>query len=484
MKLTELLKDIPCRAPQSDAEVLSLCYDSRKAKAGTLFFCLSGAAVDGHSFAASAYENGCRLFAVERRLPLPDDALQVEFENTRAALALVSAAFYGHPAKRMRLVGITGTKGKTTVAHMIASCLEKAGVPCGYIGTSGISYAGKHFPTKNTTPESLELHRTFREMLESGVTTCALEVSSQALFNYRVDGIRFAVGIFTNLSPDHIGPTEHPDFTHYKNCKKKLFSLCDVGVFCADDPYAPDMREGSPCRAITYGVKSDADFRGTGITRMREGDRLGVRFTCRKADGDLALSLPVPGEFSALNALAAVATVKTFGLSDGVIAESLSQVSVPGRFEIVPVLPGRTFVIDYAHNEVSMRTLLETVREYAPKRIVCLFGSVGDRTKNRRRELASVALRLADFCILTSDNPGFEDPEAILDEIAAWAPPSACPYVKIANRDAAVRYAVTHSLPGDVVLLCGKGHEDYQLIGKERVPFSERAILLELAKQP
>ncbi len=463
------------------SEVNDICFDSRVAKEGSFFFCLVGASSDGHLYAKNAYDSGCRIFAVERDIELPDDAVRVYFYNTREALAYVSAEFFGRPADEMRIIGITGTKGKTTIANMLAACLNASGVPCGYIGTSGIEYAGKHFETKNTTPESFELHRTFRQMLECGVKTAVIEVSSQALFNYRVCGISFFAGVFTNLSPDHIGPTEHPNFEHYKLCKKKLFSMCTHGVFNADDEYFTDMTSGVPCTVTSYGIRN-GDFSANNIYQWNEAGRLGISFVLERAGIKTEIKLPVPGEFSVLNALAAAAVCEKIGLDAKALVPVLENISVPGRFETVPLWKDRIFVIDYAHNEVSMKTLLETVRSYNPKRIVTLFGSVGERTKNRRRELGTVCSHFADFSIITSDNPGREAPEIIIDEISGYFADIE-KYIKIPDREAAVRYAVRNSKPGDIVLLCGKGHENYQLIGKERVPFCERDILLDEFKK-
>ncbi len=481
MILSELLGKIKIEyktAGDLQCDASDICYDSRKAKEGTFFFCLCGASSDGHSFAVKAYDNGCRIFALERDIELPDDAVKVFFENTREALAYVSAAFCDFPADKMRLVGITGTKGKTTIAQMLSACMNSAGIPCGYIGTSGIEYAGKHFDTKNTTPESLELHKTFRDMLDAGVECAVLEVSSQALFNFRVEGIDFFTGIFTNLSPDHIGPTEHPNFQHYKSCKKRLFSMCKNGIFNADDDYFADMISGASCSITSYGIKNKADFSAENLAPWKEGAKLGVSCKVLAKGKQTLLKLPVPGEFSVLNALAVFCACDSFGVSAGKASKVLENIFVSGRFETVPLFDDRIFIIDYAHNEVSMRTLLETVRSYKPQRIVCLFGSVGERTKGRRRELGTVASSLSDFSIITSDNPGRENPSDIADEIASYFPDKE-KYVKIPDREEAIRYAVRNSKPGDIVLLCGKGHENYQLIGSERVPFSEREILID-----
>ena len=481
MKLSELLTNSKTEYTvigNTDIEVSDITFDSRRAVGGTMFFCLVGSASDGHNYAKSAYDSGCRVFAVSRELELPSDAVVVRFENTRQALPYVSAAFFGRPADRMKIIGITGTKGKTSIASMIADCLSRSGVPCGYIGTSGVDYAGLHFETKNTTPESLELHRTFSNMLNSGVDICVIEVSSQALFNYRVDGIEFFAALYTNLSPDHIGPTEHPDFEHYKSCKKRLFSLCKTGIFNSDDDYFPDMSRDCSGKVVTYGIKSGADYGAKNISPYSTSDMLGISFTACTPTGEYDITLPVPGEFSVLNTLAFIAVCDTLGVDTERVTGALRDMRIRGRFEAIPLFGDRLFVIDYAHNEISMRTLLETVRTYNPKRIVTLFGSVGDRTKTRRAGLGSVCNELSDFSVITSDNPGCESPEGIIDEIASYFSNEG-KYIKIADRAEAVRYAVRESKPGDVVLLCGKGHEDYQLIGKEKVPFCERDILLD-----
>ncbi len=480
MILSELLTDSKIEYKifgNADIEVSDITFDSRKAKDGVMFFCLIGSASDGHDYAMSAYNNGCRIFAVSKDTELPCDAVIVRFENTREALSYVSAAFFGRPSDKMKIIGITGTKGKTSVANMISACLNKLGMPCGYIGTSGTEYAGLHFATKNTTPESLELHRIFRDMLDAGVGICVLEVSSQALFNYRVCGIDFYIGIYTNLSPDHIGPTEHPNFEHYKNCKKKLFSLCRYGIFNLDDEYCPDMMDGSSCKAITYSLRKSSDLTTENIRPFRDGNRLCIGFDAMIFGKRIFATLPFPGEFSVLNALAALAVCSLLGADIDKAVIALRDIKIPGRFETVEMFPDRVFVIDYAHNGISIRTLIESVRAYNPERIVTLFGSIGDRTQVRRKDLGTACNELSDFSIITSDNPGCEDPASIVDEVASFFDDER-KYVKIPDREEAIKYAVANSRPGDVVLLCGKGHEDYQIVGKEKVHFSEKEILM------
>ncbi len=484
MKLSELLKNSKTEyviKGNPDIEITDITFDSRKAKDGVMFFCLVGALADGHDYARSAYDGGCRVFAVSKDIELPADAVCIKFENTRKALPFVAASFFGHPAEKMKIVGITGTKGKTSVANMICACLNGMGISCGYIGTSGAEYAGLHFPTKNTTPESLELHRLFRDMLDKNVKVCVIEVSSQALFNYRVDGIDFYIGVYTNLSPDHIGPTEHPNFEHYKNCKKRLFDLCRHGIFNLDDDYFPDMTKECKCSITTYSLCKKADFTTENIKPYRIPNILGIGFDAMIFGKRTHATLPFPGEFSVLNALACLAVCEKLGADTDKATTVLRDIKIPGRFETVPMFDDRVFVIDYAHNEISMRTLIETVRSYNPERIVTVFGSVGDRTKGRRRDLGTVCNELSDFSVITSDNPGCENPDAIIDEIASYFTDES-KYIKIADRKEAIEYIVKNSLPGDVVLLCGKGHEDYQLVGKEKVPFSEKEILVELRK--
>ena len=474
-------------SPLEGITVSHLCCDSREARPGSLFFCLTGANADGHSYARAAYDQGARVFAVEHPVELPDDATVVAFSDTREAMAHLSAAFYGHPYRRLKLVGITGTKGKTTTALLIQKILTDQGISTGYIGTNGISYADKHFASVNTTPESLVLHRHLHNMTEAGVEAAVLEVSSQALWMHRVDGVDFDACLFTNLSRDHVGGCEHPTFEHYKNSKRALFTVHKAGaVICnADDPSAEDM-VGTAGVIRTSMTDPSCDWYADGVAPKREGARLGVAFTCHHGGESREGFLPLPGSFNVSNALLALAVCcDRFGVPVERALEALSRVAVAGRFEsvLVPTMPDVTFLLDYAHNQVSLQASLETLRAYHPKRLICLVGSVGDRTFERRAQLAEVAGRLADFCIVTSDNPGCEPPEQIIREMLAAFPEDGCPRVGIPDRAEAIAKAVAMAEPGDILLLAGKGHENYQLIGKERVPFSEREILLRAAKE-
>lgn len=474
-----------------DAPISMLRCDSRLATGGTVFFCLVGKTSDGHLYAPSAYRNGCRVFVVDHPLELPADALQFQVADTRRALADCAAEFYGHPERQMRLIGLTGTKGKTTTALLIRSLLEDAGIPAGYIGTNGVDYKDFHHQTVNSTPESVDIYRYLRYMLDEGVTVCVLEVSSQALWMERTRGLIFDTVLFTNLSRDHIGGVEHPTFEHYRDSKRLLFTdypACAM-VVNRDDDHAAYMAEGVTAPVLDFGLDSVEGrdkplWSASDVRPLRQGERIGVGFSvCRrgKSLGD-GWFLPLPGRFNVQNALAALTVVcERFGVEPLRAREALERAVVAGRFETVtsPALPDVTFVIDYAHNGVSLASILDALHAYRPRRLICLFGSVGGRTVERRRDLAMAAGVRCDLCILTSDNPACEPPEQIIHEIDASFPIGSCPRVLITDRGDAIRWAVENAQAGDIILLAGKGHEDYQLVGVKRVPFSEGEILRE-----
>lgn len=465
-------------------EVVSLCCDSRKASDGSMFVCLSGALNDGHAFAKNAYDSGCRIFVAERRIDLPEDAFIVIADDTRVAFALLSSAFFGNPSSEMTVIGITGTKGKTTTSLLIYDILNKNGIPTGYIGSNGVFFQDTRYNTVNTTPESYDLHMYMRKMLDAGVSTLVMEVSSQALKMARVHGIRFNICVFTNLSPDHIGKYEHPDFDDYKNCKHSFFT--DYGaeyvVYNADDEYAEEMVSGNRSPKVTVSAHgAPATFSADKITYFRTPGTIGVSFECAWQDRLFPVSLSFPGEFSVYNALTAIAVCVRMGLEPDVICKTMAQTRIKGRFETYELPNGATVVIDYAHNGVSLKAALRGLRTYEPTRLVCLFGSIGGRTKMRRAELGLVASRDADFCIITSDNPDNEPPEAIISEIASYFSAGSCPYVAIPDRKDAIEYALSNSQKGDIILLAGKGHETYQTVCGVRLEFSEAEIVSDYA---
>jgi len=488
MFLDKLLVRINCTSiinksgvDPKEINICGICCDSRQAEAGSLFVCISGALSDGHDFARAAYDRNCRIFVAEKELVLPDDAIVILTDNTRASLASLSAAFFGDPADKLTVIGITGTKGKTTTSLLIYNILNKNGIPAGYIGSNGVEYGSDHFDTLNTTPESYDIHKHMADMVASGVKVVVMEVSSQALMLDRVFGINFDVCVFTNLYPDHIGKYEHPDFDNYKACKHSLFVEYGASfvVYNADDEHSPEMIAGSNCAAKGIAIHKNTDYTADNIKYFRSAGSIGVSFRCKTDDEEFPVSLSFPGEFSVYNALTSIAVCRKLGLSFEGICRAMTETRIKGRFETIELPNGATVVIDYAHNGVSLKAALTALRVYEPNRLICLFGSVGERTKMRRAELGLVASRDADLCILTSDNPGDESPINIIGDIASYFTADTCPYVAIPDRRKAIEYALENSETGDIILLAGKGHEKYQLIKGERQLFSEAEIIKE-----
>lgn len=479
MELKRLLERLDYEVKQgSDGiDITGLFCDSRDdIEAGSLFVCVDGAVCDGHKFARDVSKRGAVAVVAEKDVDVPDNVTVIRVSDSRYALALISAAYFGYPAKSLRLIGVTGTKGKTTTTYMIKSILEKAGHKVGLIGTVENITGKRTYPSKNSTPESFLIHKYLREMVDSGCDTAVAEVSSQGLMLHRTAGIRFDIGIFTNLGEDHIGPNEHKDFEEYKNCKAMLFRQCRVGIGNADDPYYDDIFAGSDCEKETFGFSEGADYRATDTGIISGGGRLGTTFhVSGKIDADIETGLP--GQFNIYNALAAIAAARHFGVTKEEIAAGLKDVKVRGRTEILNVPGDYILMIDYAHNAMSLESLLITLMEYNPVRIVCLFGCGGNRAKARRREMGEVSGRLADFTIITSDNPRFEDPADIIADIREGIDQTSGKYIEIADRAEAIAYAVKNARKGDIIVLAGKGHEDYQEIRGVRREMDERKLV-------
>ncbi len=481
MTAAELFAGLLPDAASLTGEIDTLTERADEAKDGSLFFCIRGARFDGHTLAEQAYENGCRHFVAQAPLSLPDDATVCIVPDTRRAQATLACKFFGHPSHRMRLIGITGTKGKTTTAQLLAQILNENGIACGYIGTNGITYASVRKEAKNTTPDAITLQKTLCRMQEKDVFAAVIEVSSQALMQYRADGTCFESVLFTNLSPDHIGTHEHPDFNHYMQCKKRLFSEFGARtiLYNADDPHATDiLSDASGAKKIACSTQAGADYSAHDLKSAFSRSHVGISFTVRTNKEDTPIDLSLAGEINAANALLALATAHTvFGISIRQAARTLSHASVEGRSELIPLPNGACVIIDYAHNGVSLRSLLTTLRAYRPLRLLCLFGSVGGRAQIRRKELSEAAAELADLSILTSDNPGTEDADAILAELAEVYRKQGKSFVCIPDRADAIRAALDMMQEGDMLVLAGKGHENYQLIGTQKLPFSEKSIV-------
>ena len=492
-QLKELMQNVTYEVVQGNEDVLinDVTCDSRKVGEGSAFFCFVGAQSDGHRFIAGAVKAGASAVILQRdaeaELQEADPQLLkqvtvLKTADTRIALAEASAAFYDHPAKKMLTVAITGTKGKTSVTSMIQKILEKAGHKVGTIGTVG-AYTGAEFiKTETTTPESVDVERFFHEMVENGCDACVMEVSSQALMLHRVSGILFDYGLFTNLSPDHIGGPEHKDMEDYIHCKSLLFRQCRYGHFNIDDEHAGEMTEHATCDITTYGSSDEADLKVSDITYLREAGFLGMSF---RTEGsiDAQFRVSAPGAFSVYNALGAISICHAAGVPLDVIREALTEVHVRGRMEPVRISPRFTLLIDYAHNAVSVESILKAMRKYEPKRIVSLFGCGGNRSKLRRYEMGEMSGRYADLSILTEDNSRLEDVKDIIADIVTGIEKTDGEYVIIPDRKEAIRYSIEHAEEGDIILLLGKGHEDYLDKGGKKSHFDEREVIKEILEE-
>ncbi len=483
MKVSQLLEnlDYECLQGSTDREMTTLVYDSRRVEPGSVFVCISGAVSDGHVYARAAAEKGAAALIVERPVDVPGDVAVILTKDTRIALAEASASYFGHPADELTTIGVTGTKGKTTSVYMIRSILEHSGYPTGLIGTIETIIGDEVIPAGNTTPESYLIQETFRKMADHGLKCVVMEVSSQGLMLHRTDGFVFDYGIFTNLEPDHIGENEHKDFDDYARCKSLLFSNCRHGIFNADDAHLDRILVGHTCDVETYGFSENADLRAEDVRLTDKEGTLGVAYHLSGLI-DMDVEIDIPGLFSVYNSMAAIAICVNFGVDPDTIRESLLQIHVKGRVEILPVSPKFTLMIDYAHNAMALESLLTTLREYKPKRLVNVFGCGGNRARDRRFQMGEVSSRLADLTIVTSDNPRFEEPSAIIDDIITGVKMADGEYIAIRDRADAIRFAIEHAEEGDVIVLAGKGHEDYQEICGQKHHMDERELVADVVK--
>ena len=474
MLLKEILDKIEYNGINyTETDISDIVYDSRKVRKNVMFVCLKGARFDGHEYAQNAYDDGCRCIMTEHELDLPSDCIQIVVENSRAVLAAASANFFRHPTKELKVIGITGTKGKTSSAHLVKALLDAAGMKCGIIGTVGAYYDDVQIPTVNTTPESYELQKIFRIMADNGCKACVIEVSSIGLMAHRVDGIRFEVGVFTNLSPDHIGPNEHPDFADYMYWKSVLFERCNYAVVNNDDAAYTEMLKNCKCPVLTYGLDS-ADIIAKDVKLLKNNKFIGISFDTVEKDSEYYVEVALPGLFNVHNALAAIGVCRALNIDAEKYIECLKEIRVRGRAECVYVSDDFDVIIDYAHNGISMKSMLDTLKSYPHNRIIALYGAVGGRTQLRRKELGLITGKECDLSILTSDDPDFEDPNDIIKEIGKYVTEAGGKFVGIADRGEAVEYALGIMEKGDILLLAGKGHEQYMKIKGEKVPFSEK----------
>ena len=481
MRLTELLQNLEyiCVQGSLDTEVRSVVFDSRKADKDSLFICIKGAVSDGHKYAEDVAAKGASVLVVQDHVAVPEHVTVIKVPDSRYAMACISAAWFGHPAEKLKVIGITGTKGKTTTTYLVKSILENAGHKVGLIGTIEAIIGDKVIPAANTTPESYVVQQYFAEMVEAGCDSVVMEFSSQGLMLHRTAGFLFDLGIFTNIEPDHIGPNEHKDFEDYMHCKGMLFKQCRVGIVNADDEHLEKVLEGHTCSLETFGFSEKADLRAKDLHLVTGKGTLGIAY---QAEGlmNFPVEIDLPGKFSVYNSLTAIAICRHFGVSVENIQKALKAAKVKGRIEMVKVSDDFTLMIDYAHNAMSLESLLTTLREYEPARLVCLFGCGGNRSKLRRYDMGEVSGRLADLTIITSDNPRDEEPQAIIDDIKIGISKTAGHYVEIADRKEAIAYAIRHGQPGDIIVLAGKGHEDYQEIKGKKYPMDERDLIRDI----
>lgn len=485
MKLSQLLEQVNYKVVSGteDIEITELIYDTRKQiVAGTVFVCISGAVYDGHNYVESAVKAGAVAIIAEHEVEVPEGVCLVICESTRLALACMSAAYFGHPAKKLVTIGITGTKGKTTTAYMIRNTLELAGYKTGLIGTVEAIIGEEHIKASNTTPESYVLQQYFRQMVDAGCKCVVMEVSSQGLMLHRVGGFVFDYGIFTNLSKDHIGANEHKDFDDYLHCKSLLFRQCKVGIVNFDDKHMERVLEGHTCRLETYGMNEGADLRAVHVDlHSKEGELLVSYQTVGAMELDVTVG--IPGRFTVYNSLTALAVCRHFNIPKEIIQKALRVVKVKGRVEPVEISKRFTLMIDYAHNAMSLQSLLTTLAEYHPKRIVCLFGCGGNRSKDRRFEMGEISSEYADMTVITSDNPRNEEPLDIMQDILTGVQRKNGAYVMIPDRKEAIRYCIQNARKGDVIVLAGKGHEDYQEIKGVKYPMDERVLIQEILSE-
>jgi UDP-N-acetylmuramoyl-L-alanyl-D-glutamate--2,6-diaminopimelate ligase len=470
------LRDLLGHGP--DVDVVALAFDNRAVEPGTLFFCVPGFTRDGHDFAGDAVARGAAALVVER--PLGLGVPEVVVDDVRAAMARAAARLYGDPTASLEVVGITGTSGKTTTTYLVRHLLEAGGIPCGQLGSVNAVIGGEERAAVRTTPEAIELQATFREMLDAGDRTCAMEVSSHALELHRVDGVHFAVAAFTNLSQDHLD--FHPDMESYFGAKRRLFEEFDVRqvIVVIDDEWGRRLAESLP-GAVTVSLERSADW-----TAFNHCSGLGGNaFTVRSPAGEAAVELPLRGRFNGANALVAMAAGHAFGLDlEGMAAALRTVTPVPGRVQAVEEGQGFALLVDYAHKPGALETVLLSAREVTIGRVIAVFGAGGDRDRAKRPVMGEIAARLADLVIVTSDNPRSENPETILDEIFAGVPADAFHVERQVDRRAAIARAIEEARPGDVVVIAGKGHEQGQEFAGGRIePFDDVEVAREVLRR-
>jgi UDP-N-acetylmuramoyl-L-alanyl-D-glutamate--2,6-diaminopimelate ligase len=479
MRFLELLQGLPLLDQSGlDCEIDSVVYDSRKARRGSLFVCIPGYVTDGHDYIGQALAQGVSAVLLQREIP-GLDVPWARVADTRRGLAHVADRFFGHPSGRIELIGLTGTKGKTTATFMTRAILVKAGRRVGLLGTIANIIGGEMTYASRTTPESYDLQALLDEMVSRGMDSCVMEVSSQGLMLDRVYGCEFATGVFTNLYHDHIGPREHASMEEYLAAKLLLFKSCRHAVINRDISCFEQVRAAVAGPCLTYGLAADADVRASKLEKRVSRERVGTCFFLNSPWFDGEVFVGMPGRFNVYNALTAIACAGLAGVPLEAVREGLADVQVPGRVQPVPT--GRPFqvIVDYAHNAASLENLLETLREYVDGRLIVVFGNGGDRARSRRFEMGETAGRLADLTVITSDNPRTEDPLAIIDDIITGITPTGGRYQVIPDRREAITRTVAEAQDGDMIVIAGKGHENYQIFRDRTIHFDDAEVAAE-----
>lgn len=484
MQLSKLIKnlDIIKSTGSLDLEISDIVYDSRKVTKNSIFVCLIGHNSDGHEYISDAIKNGAVAIVSEKYIEIPNATLIV-VENSRKFLADISANFFEHPATKLKVIGLTGTKGKTTTSFMIKSILERAGKKVGIIGTLGVVLSDRIIKTNNTTPESYEVQKYLKYMSDEGYSHCIIEASSIGLRDYRISGFTFDIGVFTNFSHDHIGDGEHKSIEEYLECKSILFKNCKCGIFNVDDDNFHSVSKSSTCTIKTFGINNPGDYQAEKIELVNHKGSVGIKFNVLGKINLNEVYIAIPGKFNVYNALAAIAVCDTFGIPAECIIDGLKTVHVKGRVEPVNISEKFSLFIDYAHNALSMENVLKTLHEYSPKRLVTLFGAGGNRPKIRRYEMGEMSGKYSDLSVITSDNPRFENPLDIIEDIKTGINKTNGKYVVIPDRKEAIKYCIENACDGDIIVLAGKGHEDYQEIKGVKYPMDERIIIDEILKE-
>ena len=476
MKLNQIAAELGKGISFGEREVTFITDNSSKVTEGCIFICIEGKHFDGHTKAAEALEKGAAAVVVQKDLGLER---QILVENTRSAYAHICAAFYDHPERKIRIIGVTGTNGKTTSCFILKSILDGMGHKTGLIGTVKNIVGDKEYPAVLTTPDCYELFGLFDEMVKAECEYCVMEVSSQAIDQHRVDGIHFEAAIFTNLTQDHLD--YHGTFENYKAAKRKLFENSSLAVVNIDDESASFMTEGIDCRKVTFSVNNDkCDYSAKNIRISSSG----VKYELVSNSNIGRVKFAVPGNFSVYNSMGAAVCLIEMGLDFKAVLDALALcVGVPGRMEVVPADVPYTILIDYAHTPDGLENVLKCVREITEGKVICVFGCGGDRDKTKRPIMGEIAARLSDVAVVTSDNPRSEDPEAIIEDIKAGIGRGGAKLIVDSDRKDAIKKALKIAGAGDIVVLAGKGQETYQILASGKIHFDEREVIAQILSE-